>query len=120
MKYIAIIDEDMLNDFELIHDGKTLVLEDKNGTTRPVKIKPITKEMVVCKDGKSGYLTQGHIDAMIEYEQRKQIESIQKDFEGWSKRLAMIANKSTIPASKFAESIRILEQCGSSPKEKEQ
>ena len=40
MKYIAIIDEDMLNGFELIHDGKTLVLEDKNGTTRPVKIKP--------------------------------------------------------------------------------
>lgn len=108
MKYIAIIDEDMLNDFELIHDGKTLVLEDKNGTTRPVKIKPIAKEMVVCKDGKSGYITQGHIDAMIEYEQRQQIESIQKDFEEWSKRLARIANKATIPSDKFAESIRIL------------
>ena len=84
MKYIAIIDEHMLNDFELIHNGKTLVLEDKNGTTRPVEIKPIAKTMVVCEDGRNGYITQGHIDAMVEYEQKQQIESIQKDLaEMW-------------------------------------
>lgn len=118
MKYIAIIDEEILENFRLDENGKLLVLTDVNNCTRAVEIKPLAKTMVVCKDGRNGYITQGHIDAMVEYEQKQQIESIQKDFEGWSKRLAMIANKSTIPASKFAESIRILAQCGSSPKEK--
>lgn len=103
MKYIAIIDDSKLK--KILEEG--------------VEVKPIKKPIVVITNGNSAYITQGHIDAMAEYEQRKQIESIQKDFEGWSKRLAMVANKSTIPASKFAESIRILEQCGSSPKEKE-
>jgi hypothetical protein len=84
VKYIAIIDEHILNNFRLDDNGKLLVLTDENNCTRAVEIKPIAKTMVVCEDGKSGYITQGHIDAMLEYEQRQQIESIQKDLaERW-------------------------------------
>lgn len=79
MKYIAIIDEQILNNFRLDDNGKILVLTDTNNCTRAVEIKPIAKTMVVLKDGESAYITQGHIDAMVEYEQKQQIESIQKD-----------------------------------------
>lgn len=117
MKYIAIIDEEILENFRLDDrfdnkPGKLLVLEDLNKCTRAVELKPIKAPIVVIKNGDSAYLTQGHIDAMTEYEQRQKIESIQKDFAECSASLARIANEATIPADKFADSIRILEQYG--------
>lgn len=117
MKYIAILDESMLENFRLDENGKLLVLTDVNNCTRAVEIKPIAKTMVVFKDGRNTYITQGHIDAMIEYEQRKNIERMQEEFVTASKRVARISNKATIPARKFAKVLKILGQCGSSPKE---
>jgi hypothetical protein len=60
MKYIAIIDE-----------SKKVDLEEK-GILKGCK--PIFKEMLVGKDGQSLYLTQGHLDCLMEYSQRKIIE----------------------------------------------
>lgn len=68
MKYIAIVDENNLKE----------ILE------RGAEVKPIAKTMFVNTDGKSVYISQGHIDVMVEYEQKQQIESIQKDLaEMW-------------------------------------
>lgn len=92
MKYIAIIDNSKLK--KILEEG--------------VEVKPIEKPVVVNTNGQSAYITQGHIDAMVEYEQRQQIESIQKEFEEASKSTARIAIKSTIQANEFAKRLRML------------
>ena len=59
MKYMAIIEDSKLKKF--LEEG--------------VEVKPIEKPIVVITNGNSAYITQGHIDAMIEYEQRQQSTS---------------------------------------------
>ena len=60
MKYLAILDESEKVDLE-----EKGILKD---------CKPIFKEMLVGTDGQSLYLTQGHLDCLMEYSQRKMIE----------------------------------------------
>ena len=60
MKFLVILDE-----------SKKIDLEEK-GILKGCK--PIFKEMLVGKDGQSLYLTQGHLDCLMEYSQRKIIE----------------------------------------------
>ena len=69
MKYIAIIDESQLNDFEKYH----LLFE---GKKRNLELKPICKEMLVNKDGESVYLSDGHIKCFLDYEQKKILEEV--------------------------------------------
>lgn len=92
MKYIAIIDDSKLE--KILEEGVEVML--------------LHKPIVVNTNGQSAYITQGHIDAMIEYEQRQQIESIQKEYEEASKLIARIAIKSTISANEFAKRLRML------------
>ena len=60
MKFLVILDESEKVDLE----EKGLIKESK----------PIFKEMLVATNGESLYLTQGHIDCLAEYSQRKIIE----------------------------------------------
>lgn len=60
MKFLVILDESEKIDLE----EKGLIKESK----------PIFKEMLVGKDGQSVYITQEHLNCLIEYSQRKMIE----------------------------------------------
>lgn len=80
MKYIAIFDEELLSYFRCDDNGLTLVLNDEKGFTRAVRLKPIVKPTVVREDGESVYITQGHIDSMLDYEQRERFSRIAEDY----------------------------------------
>ena len=80
MKYIAIFDEDLLSNFRLDDGGLTLVMKDKREATRAVRLKPIIKPTVVKEDGESAYITQGHIDSMLEYEAKEHAKRIHNDY----------------------------------------
>ena len=60
MKFLAILDESEKVDLE----EKGLIKGSK----------PIFKEMIVATNGESLYLTQGHLDCLVEYSQRQVIE----------------------------------------------
>lgn len=90
MKYFAILDTDFLQYFRIDmpqkcdpkhFSEKVLVVKDEGGCTRGLYIKPLIKPLLINPiNGESAYLTQGHIDALIDYEQmatiRKFLESI--------------------------------------------
>ena len=69
MKFIAIIDECQLTEYEKTH----LLIECKN---RNVALKPIVKELLVTKDGESVYLTDGHIECFLDYEQKEKLKAV--------------------------------------------
>lgn len=71
MKYIAIIDDDMLNENDK-RELRVPVLE-KEGTSY-VNLKPLVTHILTIKDGENIYLTQGHLDCLMEYSQKKIIE----------------------------------------------
>ena len=68
MKYIAVVDDAFLKNFRLDDGGLTLVMLDKSMLTRAVKLFPICHSTFTAVDGQSIYLTQGHINALLEYE----------------------------------------------------
>lgn len=68
MKYIAVFDDYFLSNFRLDDNGLTLVMNDKYGSTRAVRLEPLISETLVFDNGKSVYLTKDHIDALLEYE----------------------------------------------------
>lgn len=74
MKYIAVFDDDFLTDFRLDDNGLTLVMTDKGGATRAVKLEPLIREILVFDNGKSCYLNRDHIDALIEYERNIEVK----------------------------------------------
>lgn len=76
MKYLAIIDEAFLSNFRLDDGGLTLVVKDKNNSKRAMPLKPIGKPVITLPTGDSVYITQGHIDAMLEYEKQEQIKEV--------------------------------------------
>ena len=69
MKYLAVFDDGFLSNFRLDDCGLTLVLTDKRGATRAVKLTPLERPMLTITEGNSVYLTQAHMDALMEYEQ---------------------------------------------------
>ena len=77
MRYLLILDESQYNDFEKV-DGNLLEIYaiDQNGNKRLLDLRPIQREMVVMPNGASAYITQGHIDAMMEYEREQHIKEI--------------------------------------------
>lgn len=80
MKYIAIFDDDILSNFRLDDGGLTLVMTDKEGFNRAVSLKPVIRPTLTLDDGVSLYLTQGHIDAMIEYEKKETVREVIDEF----------------------------------------
>ena len=89
MKYMAVIDDSFLSNFrvDMSRIGikpLVLVVKDERGFERGIELKPIGKEMVVTPDGESVYLTQKHIDAMIEMERKQMYEdAIKRMMEEW-------------------------------------
>ena len=77
MRYLLILDESLYNDFQKV-DGNLLEIYaiDQNGIKRTFDLRPIQREMVVMPNGASVYITQGHIDAMMEYEREQHIKEI--------------------------------------------
>ena len=73
MKYTIVVDDEFLSNFRVDDCGKTLVLTDKNGLSRAVDLKPLQRPVITFQTGESLYLTQGHIDALLEYEQQKSL-----------------------------------------------
>lgn len=82
MKYIAIFDDESLKNFRLDDGGLTLVMHDKVMATRAVKLFPIKQNTFTTVDGRSVYLNQGYIDAMVEYERNEAIKRIITKLEG--------------------------------------
>lgn len=71
MKYLIVVDDNMVSNFRTDDNGLTLVVTDKTGFKRGMKMKPICRPMLVNDEGSSVYLTQGHIDAFLEYEREE-------------------------------------------------
>lgn len=71
MKYIAIFDDVNLQNFRLDDDGLTLVMRDKIGAERGVRLKPLIKTMITNEDGESVYISEGHIKALQDYENKE-------------------------------------------------
>ena len=76
MKYIAIVDDELLANFRVdVEDlDMVLVVEDKTRSTRGIYLKPIVREMLVTKDGNSVYLQQKHIECLMEMERKEMFE----------------------------------------------
>ena len=80
MKYIAVLDEEILQYFQTDDCGRTLVLKDEQGYTRAVNLKPIARPLFVNTNGENVYLTQGHIDCMLDYEREEAIKRVVESF----------------------------------------
>ena len=70
MKFLAIIDEAFLANFRTDDGGLTLVVYDKYDASRAIPLKPLQRPVLTITNGESVYLTQAHIDALIEYERQ--------------------------------------------------
>lgn len=75
MKYIAIFDDNFFDDDEL-----TIIALDKNGVMHKIPLKPLASYTLTIPDGQSIYLTQGHIDALMEYEKQVTIKNAVEQF----------------------------------------
>ena len=82
MKWIAVLDEDFISNFRVDMDGinlPTMVVRDNTGFDRGISLKPLTKEMFITQDGESIYLSQDHIDCLMNMEREETINREVKD-----------------------------------------
>ena len=95
MKYIAIFDDKDLSNFRVdeksaecgckfSHENrkfsyKVLVVGDKMGFSRGIALKPLQEPMIVSEEGNSAYLSQEHIDCLIEMEKKQMFDKVVKD-----------------------------------------
>lgn len=80
MKYLVMLDDEILSNFRTDDCGKTLVLIDKNGFTRAMKLIPLVKPLVTNENGVALYLTQEHIDCLLDYEREESLKRILESF----------------------------------------
>lgn len=80
MKHVIIIDDEMLSNFRIDDCGKTLVVKDGAGFERAFSLLPLAKPLVVKEDGEKVYLTQEHIDCLIDFERKKAFERVLNSF----------------------------------------
>lgn len=80
MKHVIVIDDEMLSNFRVDDCGKTLVVKDKVGAERAFSLTPLGKPLVIGEGGEKVYLTQGHIDCLIDYERKQAIEKAINNF----------------------------------------
>lgn len=80
MKHVIIIDDEMLSNFRVDDYGKTLVVKDRAGFERAFNLIPLAKPLVVKEDGEKTYLTQEHIDCLIDFERNKAFERVLNSF----------------------------------------
>lgn len=95
MKYLAIVDDGFLENFRLDDNGLTLVVQDKAGAERGVRLKPLkTNVFVKADDGQSAYLTQGHVDAMLDYEHKMALSRLEKF---WDETMELVVQNESQP-----------------------
>lgn len=70
MKYLAILDGDLISNLEL-GAGLSIRVTDKHEKVHQIALKPLIKPTIVNDEGIALYLTQGHIDAMRKYEEEQ-------------------------------------------------
>lgn len=80
MKYLVMLDDEILSNFRTDDYGKTLVLIDKNGFTRAMKLIPLVKPLVTNENGVALYLTQEHINCLLDYEREESLKRILESF----------------------------------------
>lgn len=80
MKYIAVFDDDFLSNFRLDDNGLTLVVGDKRGYNRAVRLKPLIQNVITSEHGDSVYLTQDHIDCLLKFETEQMKKKMCDDF----------------------------------------
>lgn len=81
MKYIAVFDDEMLSHFRTDDYDTTLVLTDNQNCTRGIKLLPLAKPLVANEEGIALYLTQEHIDCLLDYERQKSLERVLDSFK---------------------------------------
>lgn len=79
MKYIAVFDDDFLSNFRLDDNGLTLVVGDKRGYNRAVRLKPLIRNVLTSEHGASVYLTQDHVDCLLKFERERMMEKMFDD-----------------------------------------
>ena len=84
MKYIAIVDDEFISNFRVDvgyppHSDMILVVNDANMCTRGIRLKPLQREMLVTTEGNSAYLSQSHIDCLIEMERKEMFDKAVQD-----------------------------------------
>lgn len=83
MKYIAIVDDEFISNFrvetECFSTNTILVVTDKAGATRGIKLEPLCRPMIATEDGQSAYLRQSHIDCLIEMERKEMYDKLLSD-----------------------------------------
>lgn len=79
MKYFAVFDDDFISHFKTGTGdkfGSVLFINDKYGLERGIEFKPLNKPVFINDAGDSLYLTQGHIQAFLDYEQYERYKYI--------------------------------------------
>ena len=82
MKYIAVVDDNFISNFRRDDDGLTLVVKDKADCQRATRLKPIARPLLVMPDGQSLYLTQEHIDTLMDFEAKQKLKETVEWFYG--------------------------------------
>jgi hypothetical protein len=80
MKHVIIIDDERLSNFRIDDNGKTIIVKDKAGFERGFNLIPLGKPLVIKEDGEMCYLTQEHIDCLIDFERKKSYERMVESF----------------------------------------
>lgn len=95
MKYLAIVDDDFLENFRLDDNGLTLVVQDRVGAERGVRLKPLKANVFVkANDGQSVYLTRGHVEAMMDYENKMALSRFKKI---WDETMELVVQNESQP-----------------------
>lgn len=82
MKYIAVFDDEFLSNFRLYDNRLTLVMGDKQGYNRAVRLKPLMRNVLTTEHGESIYLTQDHIDCLLKFDREQMIKKMCDNFIG--------------------------------------
>lgn len=90
MNYIAVVDDMFLFDFERKGtDALTLVVGDRKGNNKKVRLKPVIRPTLVFDDGVSIYLNQGDINAMLKHEEMEKIKKVIEQMNNSIKELGL-------------------------------
>lgn len=80
MKYVAIIDDAMLNNFRVDRSvigikPLVMVVNDESGTSRGIQLTPlVAKATIISADGMCAYLSKEHIDCLVEFEGKMKMQ----------------------------------------------
>ena len=80
MKYLAILDDNVVSNLEL-GAGLSIRVMGKNKKVHQIALKPLIHPTIVNDAGTAMYLTHGHINALREYEQKQMMDEIFESME---------------------------------------